>query len=82
MTLTSTWSSVSRNRVRIVQDQLLDTARWAHEAGADPEATEMLVLPYRELLEELYERDVPLAKLADESDLLLHVHGPAVKMRP
>lgn len=77
MTQTTSWSSVSRHRVRVVQDQLLDTARWAREAGADPEATEMLVLPYRELLEELYERDIPLAKLADESDLLLHVHGPA-----
>jgi len=77
MTTVTTWSSVARQRVRIVQDQLLDTARWAHEAGADPDVAEMLVRPYRELLDELYERDVPLAKLADESDLLLHVHGPA-----
>ncbi|MEO7730959.1 MAG: hypothetical protein ABIY55_08320, partial [Kofleriaceae bacterium] len=77
MTVVTSWSSVSRQRVRVVQDQLLDTSRWAHEAGADPEATELLVQPYRELLEQLYERDIPLAKLADDSDLLLHVHGPA-----
>ena len=77
MTTVTTWSSVARQRVRILQDQLLDTARWAHEAGADPDVTEMLIRPYRELLDQLYERDVPLAKLADESDLLLHVHGPA-----
>ena len=37
----------------------------------------MLLRPYREMLESLYERDMPLAKLADESDLLLHVHGAA-----
>ncbi|HEY4239174.1 MAG TPA: hypothetical protein VGM88_05135 [Kofleriaceae bacterium] len=38
---------------------------------------ELLVRPYRDLLDELYEREAPLAKLADESDLLLHVHGPS-----
>jgi hypothetical protein len=77
MTAVTTWSNVARQRVRTVQDQLLDTARWALEAGAGPEVTEMLVRPYREILDEIYERDLPLAKLADESDLLLHVHGPA-----
>ena len=46
-------------------------------AGVDSAASEFLVRPYRQLLDEMYQRDLPLARLADESDLLLHVRGPA-----
>ena len=56
---------------------LLAAARWANGSGVHDNATEFLVQPYRRLLDEMYERDLPLAKLADESDLLLHVRGPA-----
>lgn len=74
---TRPWDSAARQRIRMVQDELLDTARWARDSGAPTEVVEMLERPYRELLDEIYERELPLAKLADESDLLLHVHGPA-----
>ena len=77
MTSTTSWTNVTRQRVRLVQDQLLDTAQWTRSAGADPSEAEQLLQPYRDLLDELYERDLPLAKLADASDLLLHVRGPA-----
>jgi len=52
-------------------------AEWAKESSADAAMTEMLLMPYREMLQTLYERDLTLAKLADDSDLLLHVRGPA-----
>jgi len=71
------WIEATRIRIRSLQDNLLETAAWAREAGADPAVTEMMLLPYRSLLEEVYERDMPLAKLANDSDLLLHVHGPS-----
>jgi hypothetical protein len=73
----STWTQSARARVRDVQDSLLAAAEWARESGADAATTDLLVQPYRELLDNLYERDMPLAKLADQSDLLLHVHGTA-----
>jgi hypothetical protein len=76
-TAVDSWTAHTRDRIREVQDGLLSMAQWASEAGADPSATEMLLHPYREQLETLYERDMPLAKLADRSDLLLHVHGSA-----
>ncbi len=74
---TPTWVSETRDRIRELQDGLLDMAAWAAESSADAEATELLLRPFREQLEAVYERDLPLAKLADDSDILLHVRGPA-----
>jgi hypothetical protein len=71
------WTATTRDRIREVQDGLLSMAQWASESGADQPTTELLLHPYRDLLETLYERDMPLAKLADNSDLLLHIHGSA-----
>jgi hypothetical protein len=65
----------TRDRIRFLQDRLVEIAAWSE--GADPSVREHLLAPYRELLNELYEEDLPLAKLADESDLLLHVSGSA-----
>lgn len=73
----STWQDASREQIRLVQDGLLATAKWANTPNTDPKLIEMLMRPYRALLEELYEHELPLAKLADESDLLIHVKGPA-----
>lgn len=75
--MTTAWLSTTRTRIREVQDQLLSVAEWAKESGADSTAADLLLRPYRDLLGSIYEVDLPLAKLADESDLLLHVHGPA-----
>jgi hypothetical protein len=52
-------------------------SEWARDGNATPEQTEMLLNPYREMVEAIYERDIPLAKLADQSDILLHVRGPS-----
>jgi hypothetical protein len=72
-----TFTAAAREQIRFIQDRLLAAARWADGSGVDRNATEFLVQPYRRLLDEMYERDLPLAKLADQSDLLLHVRGPA-----
>ena len=72
-----TFAAVAREQIRFIQDRLLAVARWADGAGVDEASTEFLVRPYRRLLDDMYQRDLPLAKLADASDLLLHVRGPA-----
>jgi hypothetical protein len=72
-----TFDAAARERIRFIQDRLLAAARWAERSGVDDAATEFLVRPYRRLLDEMYQRDLPLARLADASDLLLHVRGPA-----
>lgn len=73
----TSWTSVTRDRIRDVQSALLTMSEWARDGQATPEQTELLLNPYREMVEALYERDIPLAKLADESDILLHVRGPS-----
>jgi hypothetical protein len=65
-----TFTAAAREQIRFIQDRLLAVARWANGSGIDDNATEFLVQPYRRLLDEMYERDLPLAKLADQSDLL------------
>ena len=77
MSARAPWKKHTRDRIRDVQNGLLSMADWAKQSAADPAMAELLLRPYRDLLESLYERDMPLAKLADNSDLLLHVHGPA-----
>jgi hypothetical protein len=73
----NTFTAVTREQIRLVQDRLLALARWAQGTGADEAATALLSQPYRRLLDEMYEHELPLARLVDESDLLLHVRGPA-----
>jgi hypothetical protein len=78
MSPTSTeWTSAARDRIRDVQDSLIQMSGWARDANASAADTERLLTPYRELLETLYEKDLSLARLVDDSDLLLHAHGPA-----
>lgn len=69
------WTSAARDRIREAQNNLLAMADWAKESNADAKTLEMLLSPHRALIESLFEQDLPLAKLVDESDLLLHVSG-------
>lgn len=71
----------TRARVRELQEGMLGMADWARESNATKDDLELLLEPFREMMDELYERDLPLAKLVDDSDLLLHVHGSAVSAR-
>jgi hypothetical protein len=76
-TLHITFTAVAREQIHFIQDRLLAVARWADDSKIDEAATEFLIQPYRRLLDEMYQRDLPLARSADESDLLLHVRGSA-----
>jgi hypothetical protein len=49
--------------------------RLAGEAGAPPERLEQACAPYFRLLDEIYARDVPVARALDTADLLLHLEG-------
>lgn len=75
--MTDAWVAENRAKVRLVQDSLLSMSAWANEAKLPEAAREQLLGPYRALLDELYEVDYPLARLVDQSDLLLHIRGPA-----
>lgn len=72
-----TWTDHTREQVRFLQDQLIAITQQADASNASAEMREWLMAPIRQMIETVYERDMPLAKLADESDLLLHIRGPA-----
>ena len=72
-----TWLDEAHSAARQVQDNLLSVADWAQRSGVTGTQRDALLLPYRELLESVYLQDFPLARLADDSDLLLHVKGPS-----
>lgn len=60
-----TWSNESRKRIRQIQDSLIATTLMARTNNAPDDLVELLMAPFREMLDEIYERDLPLAKLAD-----------------
>ncbi len=77
MTSITEWQDATRDRIRFVQDGLLAVRALRDSNSEHLELIEMMEQPYAEILEELYVRDLSLAKLSDESDLLIHLQGPA-----
>lgn len=61
------WTAATEERIAEAQSALLIMTEWARDGHATPEQAEMLLDPCREMIEALYERDLPLAKLADSS---------------
>jgi hypothetical protein len=71
------WQDATRARIRLVQDGLLATRALRASHPEHDALIEMMERPYLEILEEMYAEDLSLAKLVDESDLLVHLKGPA-----
>lgn len=70
------YQDATRDQIRLVQQGLLKVGRLRFEHPDREESIRRREKPYERLLETLYVRDLPLAKLGDESDLLIHVKGP------
>jgi hypothetical protein len=70
------WMAVVRERARLLENQFAKIDREARKADLPESAKEKLLAPYRRMLEETHVSDLQLARLADESDLLVHVKGP------
>lgn len=71
-----TWQKNIEHKARILHDQISGMRALAIEHGTDPEAASA---PYYKLLNELYENDLPLARVLDSSDLVLRAEGPAAE---
>lgn len=72
------WSDYVRKQARLIIAQISDIQNRA--AGADECHT--LTSRYYEMLEQLYDRDLQLARLRDNSDLLLRADGSAFSDDP
>jgi hypothetical protein len=67
------WSSVLRHRAQLVHHQLAAIQRLVTESGGSDEALSQACEPYYQLLDEIYETEMPVARALDRSDLLLHL---------
>ncbi len=77
------WERVVRDRARALQRNLLSLRQWVDAAGDDDpresEAVfELLARPTLKALDEITFRDLPLARLLDRADVVLHVEGDAI----
>ena len=71
----SSWASVLQYKTHLLHQQIAAMQRMAADAGATPERLEQVCAPYYRLLDEIYARDVPVARALDTADLLLHLEG-------
>jgi len=71
----SGWASVLQYKTHLLHQQIAAMQRLAGEAGAPPERLEQACAPYFRLLDEIYARDIPVARALDTADLLLHLEG-------
>jgi hypothetical protein len=73
------WSSVLRQQAQILHQQIGAMQRLIAESGGNEEMVGKACGPYYHLLDELYERDMPVARALDRSDLLLHLDGEGLQ---
>ena len=70
-----TWAGVLQYKTQLLHQQIAAMQRLATDAGATPERLEAICAPYYRLLDEIYAKDVPVARALDTADLLLHLEG-------
>jgi hypothetical protein len=70
----TTWVEQLHAKASIVHDQIVVAREMQRLSGID---TSRLSESYLALLEKLYTEDFPLARLLDNSDIMLHAEGPA-----
>lgn len=63
-------------KITFLRDQITDMQALAGEIGASAEDA---ARPYFDMLQSLYVTDLPLARMLDNSDLIVHLEGPAVR---
>lgn len=71
-----TWVKEVHSKAHIILGQIENARRLAELSGADSYA--LCQALYRKV-DELYETEFPLAKAMDESDLIFHLEGPALR---
>ena len=73
------WSSVLKRRAELLHQQIAAMQRLVAESGGSDEMMAMACAPCYRLLDEIYEKDMPIARALDRSDLLLHLDGEGLQ---
>jgi hypothetical protein len=73
------WSSVMQRRAQLLHQQIAAMQRLVIESGGGEEMLTKACSSYYRLLDEIYEKDMPIARALDRSDLLLHLDGEGLQ---
>ena len=75
----SDWSSVLRRKAELLHQQIAAMQRLVGESGGNDQVIHEACVPYYRLLDEIYEKEMPVARALDKSDLLLHLDGEGLQ---
>ncbi len=73
------WTSLLKRRAQLLHQQIAAMQRLVTEAGGSEEVLANSCVIYYRLLDEIYEKDMPVAHALDRSDLLLHLDGEGLQ---
>jgi hypothetical protein len=73
------WSSVLKRRAELLLRQIVAMQRLVTDSGGGEEMLAKACAPYYRLLDEIYEKEMPIARALDRSDLLLHLDGEGLR---
>jgi hypothetical protein len=79
---TSGWTGVLEYKAQLLHQQIAAMQRLVADTGASPERLAQACQPYYRLLDQLYGKDVPMARALDTADLLLHLEGEGLTANP
>jgi len=73
------WSSVLQRKAQLVHQQIAAMQRLVSESGGGEEMLAKSCASYYRLLDDIYEKEMPVARALDRSDLLLHLDGEGLQ---
>jgi hypothetical protein len=75
----SDWQAVLKHRAEMLHQQIAAMQRLVRDSGGSDETLDQACAPYYRLLDEIYDKDMPIARALDRSDLLLHLDGEGLQ---
>jgi hypothetical protein len=75
----SDWSSALKQRAELLHQQIAAMQRLVKESGGNDEMLAKSCTSYYRLLDEIYEKEMPVARAMDRSDLLLRLDGEGLQ---
>lgn len=73
------WSSVLHRRAHILHQHIAAMQRLVLESGGSEAILEKSCASYYQMLDDIYEKEMPVARAVDHSDLLLHLDGEGLQ---
>jgi len=73
------WSSVLKRKAELLYQQIAAMQKLVTESGGDEDMLAKACASYYRMLDEIYEKDMPIARALDRSDLLLHLDGEGLQ---